>query len=446
MNHSNQERLFPPGLMREIRDRFWYVDEDPVTGPRVWLESASGSLRLKSVVETLAETTRFPDQLGRANASSRRAGELVAKGLEDVRLFLGARRGVIAPAMSSTHAVFRVVNAILGAAPAPGNVVTTDLEHPCVYDSTHRFAVAYGHQWRVAHVDPKSGFVPVDAVLEKIDKDTLLVGLIHGSNITGAVMDVGRVVSEARRINPGVLVLVDGVQYAPHAPVDVERLDVDAYIFGPYKAFGVKGIGFAYLSERAARLEHWRLAGNPLSSWSLGSAEDPSYAAWSSVVDYLDWLGSHFTTSFDRRTRIVAAMQASDAHLRALLRRLLEGSDELPGLLRMEHVRVHAAGSGDTRDRLCLALMNLAGISSSQAVAFYDQRRIRVHNRTSDAYSKHCLDALGVAEGVRPSACHYNSTEDIDAFLAATAEAGKLSAGEVAELARAVGAKGPGEG
>ncbi len=446
MNHPHQERLFPPDLMQEIRDRFWYIDEDPVTGPRVWLESASGSLRLKAVVETLAETTRFPDQLGRANASSRRAGELVARGVEDVRLFLGARRGVIAPAMSSTHAVFRVVNAVLGATRAPGNVVTTDLEHPCMYDSTNRFAAVYGHQWRVAHVDAKSGFVPLDSVLEKIDQDTVLVGLIHGSNITGAVLDVGRVVSEARKVNPDVFVLVDGVQYAPHAPVDVEELDVDGYVFGPYKAFGVKGIGFAYLSERGARLEHWRLAGNPISSWSLGSAEDPSYAAWSSVVDYLDWLGGHFTASPDRRTRIVAAMQASDAHLRALLRRLWEGNDRVPGLLRMEHVQVHAAGSGDTRNRLCLALMNIAGISSNQAVAYYDRHRIRVHNRTADAYSKHCLDALGVQEGVRPSACHYNSPEDIDRFLEVTADAAQLSPEQIGELAKVVGAKGPGEG
>ena len=429
MTKVAQEKLLPADLLREVRGRFHYVESDPLSGDRVWLESASGSLRLKSVVDVMAEQTRLPDQLGRANPGSRRAGEIMAGGIEDVRLFLGAGSGVIMPAMSSTHAVFRAVNAVMASASAT-NVVTTNLDHPSVYDSTERFARAYGMQRRVARLDPRTGAVSSDAVLEKVDGGTCLIGIVHSSNITGAVMDVKTITREARRISPDVFVLVDGVQYAPHAPVDVEDLGVDAYVFGPYKAFCVKGIAFAYLSDRLARLDHWKLQGKAIDDWALGSPEDATYAAWSAVVDYLCWLGAHFTESDERRERIVAAMEACDAHLRSLLRRLLQGTDGVPGLLRMGHVTVHGMGD-DLSHRACLVLFSLERMDSYQAVELYNRAGFRLHNRVRDAYSRHTLEAMGIPGGVRLSACHYNTPEEIDRFLRYTARLGEMSNREI---------------
>jgi len=353
----------------------------------------------------------------------------MARGLEDVRLFLGAESGAIMPAMSSTHAVFRAVNAVMASASGT-NVVTTNLDHPSVYDSSDRFGGAYGMQRRVARLDPRTGSVSSDAILEEVDGGTCLIGIVHASNITGAVMDVKTITREARMISPDVFVLVDGVQYVPHAPVDVEDLGIDAYVFGPYKAFCVKGIGFAFLSDRLAKLDHWRLVGKAMDDWSLGSPEDATYAAWSAVVDYLCWLGSHFTESDKRRERIVAAMEACDAHLKALLRRLLQGTDGGPGLLQMGHATVHGMDD-DLSDRACLVLFGLDRMDSYQAVELYNRAGFRLHNRVRDAYSRHTLEALGIPGGVRLSACHYNTPEEIDRFLRYTAHLGEISDGEI---------------
>lgn len=417
---SNEAKFFPENVLRETRSRFCYVGSDPFSGQRVWLDSASGSLRLRAAALITGAQTEFPDQLGRANPGSRHAGELLSRGLEDVKLFLGARSGTVAPAMSSTHAVFRTVDAILRSHRG-SNVVTTDLEHPCTYDSTWYFAKNYGKEWRVAHLNPETGFVDPEAILNQVDRDTCLIAMVHGSNMTGAVLDVATVAKEARKISPDVFVLVDGVQYAPHAPVDVHELDVDAYVFGPYKVFCSKGIGFAYLSERTAVLDHWRLRGNAQDSWSLGSAEEATYGAWSAVVDYLVWLGGFFTKVDDRRARVVAAMIASGQHIRALLERLVSGTESQPGVARMGHVRLHGVTPGSA-NRLCLLLLSIAGMTSSEAVELYNSAGVRVHNRVKDAYSRHTLEALGIEEAVRPSACHYNSPADIDRFLEVTAQ------------------------
>lgn len=436
--------MFSEALSEEIRSRFYHVDSDPLSGERIWFESASGSLRLKAMIEALAMQTRWGDNLGRTSAASTQAGAVITQGIEDVRTFLGARSGQIMGAMSSTHAMFRIVNAVLGASQG-GNVVTTNLEHPAVFDSTTQFAAMYGNERRVAAVNPSTGFVEAETILNLVDKDTVLVAMMHGSNVTGALLDVETVAREARRINPDVFVVIDGVQYAPHAPVDVEALGVDAYVFGPYKAFCVKGIAFAFLSDRISELDHWQLQGKPMSDWTLGSPEDATYAAWSAVVDYLCWLGSHFTNASDRRSQVTAAMEAAEAHNHVLLERLLHGTPERDGLLSMEHVTIHGLGE-DLAHRTCLVLFNLDGVDSWQGVELYNRARIRLHNRVSDVYSKHVLEGLGITEGIRMSACHYNTAGEIDRFLDATAAMGAMSAEELAAVPGQQESSGPGEG
>ena len=442
MSDSDKGRFFSDSLLKEIRGRFHYVEEDPFTGPRVFFESASGSFRLKAMVEAVARESCLLDQLGRANPGSRHANEILAQGLQDVRDFMGVTSGMVMPAMSSTHAIYRAVNGALAAA-AKGNVVTTNLEHPSVYDSTAEFAVKYGHERRVAAVDRETGFVETKAILDLVDSETRLVGLIHGSNMTGACLDVKAVAHGAKAINADVLVLADGVQYAPHAPIDVDDLGVDAYAFGPYKAFCVKGIGFSYLSERMSRLPHWVLTGKPQDDWNLGSIDHATYAAWSAVVDYLVWLGGHFTESQDRRQRIVAAQTASDAHMRALLHRCLHGSDAQRGLMAMNNVTVPAMTSDISR-RFCLFLFNIDGMDSFQGAELFNRAGIRLHNRAPDAYSATNLEALGLAEGIRLSASHVNTPAEVDAFLAATEDIARMSPDEVASVT--AGARGPGIG
>jgi len=427
-----ENKFFSDKLMREIRAQFHNIESDSLSGKRIWLESASGSLRLKSMIQALADQTMYADQLGRENPGSRHAGDVVARGIEDVKLFLGAESGTIMPAMSSTHAIYRAVRAVLAHAPK-GNVVTTDLEHPSVYNSTSQFAEIYGKEWRGVHLDSQTGSVDPDAILEKVDKETCLVAMIHGSNMTGAVLDVHKVAREAKKINPDLYVLVDGVQYAPHAPLDVQAMGVDAYVFGPYKAFCVKGIGFAFLSDRLANLTHWSLCGKSENDWFLGSAEEATYAAWSAVVDYLCWLGSHFSDSKNRRSQLLAGMEASESHLEALLALLLEGTEKVKGLRDMGHVTLHGM-NGDLSGRLCLILFNLDRMNSYQCVELYNRAGIRVHNRTMDLYSSHTLKAMGITEGVRLSACHYNTPEEIVRFLEVTEQLGKLSDEEIRDI------------
>ena len=256
--------------------------------------------------------------------------------------------------------------------------------------------------------------------MEKVDKDTCLLAIQHGSNQTGAINDVKTIIQEARKIKPDLYVLVDAVQYAPHGQIDVEDYGADAYAFGPYKAYCVKGIGFAHISDRLAKLPHENLLGKPDTNWALGSPAHMMYASWSATVDYLCWLGSHFTESTERRDQIIASKDAIHAHMKALFHRAMYGSERIEGLLDQEHVTVCGMPK-NIENRLCIFLFRLRGIDSSTAMERYNQEHgIRLAARIKDAYSTVALEALGWPDAVRLSGAHYNTPGEIDLFLKAT--------------------------
>lgn len=411
--------MFSPGFLDEIRQRFLYVDWDPYSGQRVYLEASGGSLRLRSVLETLAKEAAIPDELFRFNPASDYLTKRVEKGIEDVKLFLGAKSGEIIPAHSATQTMFRAIGTITSNIPGT-NIVTTELEHPAVLGATNYFAQSTGKEWRLAKLSKEISSVSLDAILEKVDKDTCLLAIQHGSNQTGAINDVKTIIQEARKIKPDLYVLVDAVQYAPHGQIDVEDYGADAYAFGPYKAYCVKGIGFAHISDRLAKLPHENLLGKPDTNWALGSPAHMMYASWSATVDYLCWLGSHFTESTERRDQIIASKDAIHAHMKALFHRAMYGSERIEGLLDQEHVTVCGMPK-DIENRLCIFLFRLRGIDSSTAMERYNQEHgIRLAARIKDAYSTVALEALGWPDAVRLSGAHYNTPGEIDLFLKAT--------------------------
>lgn len=419
MGPTDSTGLFSPALMEQIRSQFVYVDWDPYSGHRVYFDAASGSCRPYRVIEAMARETCLPDQQGRANPGSRHAVEVTAKGIEDLMLFFGAKRGQIIPGWSSSHCIYRITNAVLASVPGT-NVVTTGLDHASVRSALTQFAAVYGKEERVAPPKPETASVELDRILNLIDKDTCFLAVTHTSNVTGEVYDVKRIVKEARKIKPDLYVMVDGVQYSPSGVIDVEEIGADAYVIAPYKNFGVKGCGFAHASERLARLPHWKYVFKPETCWDLGGVEHQSYAAWSAVVDYLCWLGSHFTSATDRRALIVAAMTAVRTHLEALLAMLLDGTPEVPGLRGMKHVKMLGIGSDLSRQSLLVGF-NLEGIPAHVGCDLYRGQGLRLHAAGHDPFFAQMLQQVGISSFIRLSGSHYNTPQEIEQFLMATA-------------------------
>ena len=80
---------------------------------------------------------------------------------------------------------------------------------------------------------------------------TRLVSCTHASNVLGSANPIAEVTAAVRASpSPNALVVVDGVSWAPHRPIDVRALDVDVYAFSWYKVYGPH-IAMLYASQRA---------------------------------------------------------------------------------------------------------------------------------------------------------------------------------------------------
>jgi len=415
-----EKELFSQDLLEEIRNKFHYIETSPYAGKRVFLDSVSGALRLKNMGEkALAEIISYA-QNKRVDPASEHFACIKRKFINDAKLFLGARSGHIIPAMSGTHAVYRCVNAVCNSSNPGDNIVTSRLEHPAAFESTYQFAKKYKLERRVADFDKNNGIVPEKNVIELIDKNTCLLMLIHGSNITGGVNKVKNITEKARKINPDIYVVVDGVQYAPHRLINVQDLNVDAYLISGYKLFCKKGSGIGYINDRFDNLPHWELRERPEGEWAIGAEDESTYAGFSAVIDYLLWLGGKSTDSKDKRIRVEAAMKSISSHTKALMQLVLEGNKRRKGLKYMDNIDI--LGIGDNlENRTGLISFRIKGKDSSKiAERYFKEAQISLSTREKNIYGRHVLELLDVDNLIRVSLCHYNSPSEIDKFLEAT--------------------------
>jgi selenocysteine lyase/cysteine desulfurase len=338
---------------------------------------------------------------------------------------LNAKGGAVHASLTASGAMFDMIRAVAENVPG-SNIVTTVLEHPSAYDAAAAYAQKLGKQLRVAPSNRMSGGIDVDEIVRLVDSDTCMLVLIQASNISGAKLDLARVVQRARAIKPDLYIIVDAVQHAPHGLIDVQQVPVDGINIAAYKFFGCRGSGFSWLSDRAAVLPHHRLAGKQPDFWDLGSAAPWQFAVISEIVDYVCWIGSQVSGDEERRALFETGMERIGLHERALLHRLLEGSSAAAGLRHIPKVHV-LLDHDDLAARDLILAISIDGLEHSQAVREYEKRGVIVYERVaSSIYSGRMLESLGLQGAVRVSPLHCHTFGDVDRFLAVTREIAAL--------------------
>lgn len=421
---------FPAPLMRAVRERFAQIESDYRGRKRLYFDNAGGSFRLKAALARQSEMDAIPDNTERIHPVAQDLQAIQQQGQADLRMMLNAHGGSVYAALTASGAMFDMVRAIAENVPG-GNLVTTVLEHPSSFDAMSLYATRTERELRVAPSNPLTGGVDVQAILSLIDQETVLLNVIYASNISGAKLELERIVSGARAIKPDLYIVVDAVQHAPHGVIDLQRTPVDGINLAPYKFFGCRGSGLAWLSDRTAALPHHKLAAKGTGVWDLGSSSPWQFAVLSEIADYVCWLGRQAQAErrglagetpgdLDRREAFVQGMERIAQHERALLLRLLEGSPVQAGLRRMPGVEVYLDHT-DYLQRDLIIAMGLKGLDCREAVAEYGRHGVTVYERSVDSlYSRRMLESFGLKGAVRVSPLHCHTLEEVDEFLRIT--------------------------
>ena len=414
--------LFDSSFQKQLKSQFYNVDADPAYGERIFFENSGGSLRLKACVEKKAEIEAYPDCPERIHARSLYLKGLVETGTKEIlEIIFGAKSGALMTELTASQTMFQLVGIIMENVPGK-NAVVSSIEHPSAYDAIEYYCNKTGREMRVVPANTKTGGIDVDEVIKLVDKDTALLSIMSASNISGNIMDIKEIVRRAREIKPDLFIISDMVQHAPHHAINVEELGLDGANFAPYKFFGLRGCGFCYVSDRVAKFPHHKLLKKPQEVFELGTSAPANFAAVMEIINYVCSIGEHFIGKKPRIETYREGMKRIHLQERALLYRLLEGTEEVKGLRHIDGVTVYV-DTDDITMRDLIVAMCIDGVDFTKTVAEYQKRGVTVYERVNTSiYSKRIVEAIGIEGAIRVSPLHCHGVEDIDKFLKITAQ------------------------
>ena len=215
----------------------------------IYLDHNATTAQFPEVADAVRETAlRYPANPSSQHELGRQARRVLEDARDQIGQLLGARQeGMAADQVLFTSggteannlALLGLTNASLIQNGAPGHLVVSSIEHPCVMDTAF-FLQQQGWQIDLAAADA-NGVVQADQFAKLLAPDTCLASLMLANNETGVLQPVAQLanLSACRR----VLVHTDASQVVGKLPVNFAELDVDALCCAAHKFHGPIGIG-----------------------------------------------------------------------------------------------------------------------------------------------------------------------------------------------------------
>ncbi len=184
---------------------------------------------------------------GVGNASSiHKFGLRAAQGVEKARQVIAKKINAQSKELIFTSGGTESNNlALLGVIKKDDHLIVSKIEHPSILEVA-KYLESIGVRVTFLDVD-KNGLVDPQIVLEKIQKNTKLVSIIHANNEIGTIQPIKEIGAICRQRN--VLFHVDASQSFTKLEFDVENFNVDLATLSSHKIHGPKGVGCLFIRD-----------------------------------------------------------------------------------------------------------------------------------------------------------------------------------------------------
>jgi cysteine desulfurase family protein (TIGR01976 family) len=299
-------------------------------------------------------------------------------------------------------------------------IVLTRLDHDANVTPWILAAQDRGVKVNCVDFDVEDGTLNLDEMEKALARKPRLLAVGYASNSLGTINPLSRIVKMAREA--GTMVYVDAVQYAPHGPIDVQKLGCDFLVSSSYKFFGPHA-GILYgKRELLEKLFAYKVrpATNQIpGKFETGTQNHEGIAGVLGAIEYFEWVGKEFGGSAveglaesgyqGRRLELKKAMTVIHAYEFELVRALLSALESVPGL------RIY--GLTDPRrldERVATFSFRLKDLAPRLVAEKLAQEGIYVWD--GNYYAVNVTERLGIDDSggmVRVGATHYNTLEEV---------------------------------
>lgn len=159
-------------------------------------------------------------------------------------------------------------------------IVTTEIEHPSVYETVREAARRFGAQVVYAPLN-SDGTVDTDRLSDVLNAETDLVSIMHVNNELGGVNDLDAIARKVRALSPNAVFHSDGVQ--AFLKIRPGALPVDLYSVSAHKLHAPKGVGVLYV-KNGVRFSGGQIGGGQERGLRSGTLNVPGILGFDAAV------------------------------------------------------------------------------------------------------------------------------------------------------------------
>jgi len=292
-------------------------------------------------------------------------------------------------------------------------IVISEIEHHSNIVPWQILCQEIGTRLEYVGID-ENGFLDLKYMIELISsRKVKLVSLSHMSNVLGTIVPIERIIKIAHEHN--IPVLVDGAQSVPHMPINVKKMDCDFLVFSAHKMLGPTGVGILYAKkEYLDKMNPFMSGGDMIKEvfkfhtnyndvpykFEAGTPNIADVVGFSAAIEYLEKIG----------------MENIRKHEIYLTEYALESMSSLG------YITVY--GPRDTKYRGGVISFNIADIHPHDLATIMNDHGIAI--RSGHHCAQVLMQRLDVPATSRASFYIYNTKEEIDKFVNAIKEAGRI--------------------